>query len=120
MSTSKPHHVLLIAGGKGQHIAENTRLIESDLIRAGMTVATSDEPSSVDSLASGKTSAVVVLTQGERFDAAQCATLEKFLRAGGGLVGVHSAAAVERDQPFAQILGCRFASIGPLFEYQVA
>src|SRR5689334_8004867 len=100
MSATSPHHVLLITGGKGQHIAENTKLIESALARADMTVATSDEPSSVGSLAGGKTAAVVVLTQGERFDAAQCAALEKFIRAGGGLVGVHSAAAVERDQPF--------------------
>src|SRR5437870_3090381 len=63
MTAPTPHHVLLITGGKGQHIAENTKFIESALTRAGMTVATSDEPASLNSLAGDEFSAVAAPPQ---------------------------------------------------------
>lgn len=55
---------------------------------------------------------VFLLTSGDVLDAAQERALEHYVRAGGGWVGVHSAADTEHDWPFYGTLlgGARFAS----------
>jgi type 1 glutamine amidotransferase len=58
---------------------------------------------------------VFLLTSGDVLDARQQAALKRYVRAGGGWVGVHSAADTERDWPFYGRLlgGARFASHPP-------
>ncbi|MBL7775952.1 MAG: ThuA domain-containing protein [Saprospiraceae bacterium] len=52
---------------------------------------------------------VFLCTSGNVLDAAQQSALEQFIRKGGGLAGIHSAADTEYDWPiFGQIIGARF------------
>jgi type 1 glutamine amidotransferase len=55
---------------------------------------------------------VFLLTSGDVLDRAQRSALRRYVRAGGGWVGVHSAAATETDWPFYGTLlgGARFTS----------
>src|SRR5262245_24695231 len=52
-----------------------------------------------------------LLTTGDVLDDSQQAAMEAFIRAGGGFVGIHSAADTEYDWPFyGQLIGAYFAS----------
>lgn len=71
---------------------------------------TEDPAQLVEALADSDVVAFL-LTSGDVLDAAQQAALERFVRDGGGFVGVHSASDTEYDWPFYEVLiGAHFAS----------
>jgi cytochrome c len=72
--------------------------------------ATESSEAFADAVLSKYRVVVFLLTTGTVLDEAQHAAFERFIRAGGGLVGVHSAADTEYDWPFyGALLGAYFA-----------
>ncbi len=58
---------------------------------------------------------VMVSPDGEVMDEAQQAAFERFIRRGGGFVGVHAASTAEPDWPFwGELVGARFVSHPPI------
>lgn len=84
--------------------------------RIGVAVDTTEDPAAFDDLNLSRFAAVVFLmTTGDVLDIAQQAAFERFIRAGGGFVGVHSASDTEYDWPwYGALVGAYFASHPPI------
>jgi type 1 glutamine amidotransferase len=78
---------------------------------AGIVVDATEDPDAFrDANLSGYRAVVFLLTTGDVLDGEGQAALERFVRSGGGWVGVHSASDTEYDWPFyGQLLGEYFA-----------
>jgi type 1 glutamine amidotransferase len=78
----------------------------------GFAVDTTEDPSVFDDATLANYRAVIfLLTTGDVLDDAGRAAFERYIRAGGGYVGVHSAADTEYDWPFyGELMGAYFAS----------
>jgi type 1 glutamine amidotransferase len=75
----------------------------------GFAVEATEDAAALDDL-SGYAAVVFLSTSGDVLDDAQRTELERYVRTGGGFVGVHSAAATEDDWPFYEtLIGARFA-----------
>ena len=80
--------------------------------------ATNDAAAFTDANLSQYTAVVFLLTYGEVLDVNQRAAFTRYLRAGHGFMGVHSAADTEHAWPwFGGLLGARYVSLG---EFQQA
>lgn len=84
--------------------------------RYGFAVEHTEQASAFDDASLARFAAVVFLnTTGDVLDSAQQAALERFVRGGGGFVGVHSAADTEYDwEWYGQLVGARFRSHPPV------
>lgn len=82
---------------------------------AGLSVEHSEDAALFDDDALTRYRAVVFAsTTGDVLDAAQQAAFERYVRAGGGYLGVHSAADTEHDWPwYGELAGAWFASHPP-------
>ena len=80
--------------------------------RAGHSVQATEDPRVFDDAALARVKAVVFLnTSGTVVDDSQRSALERWVRAGGGFLGVHAAADTEYDWAFyRELIGARFAS----------
>jgi len=117
---SVQHRVLLITGGKWHDYAAGAQVMGDALRAAGATVTATEDAAAIGSLAGGAYDCVLLYTQGDRFDDAQIDALARFVRGGGGLVGVHSAADTNTaSEPFAKLMGGVFKTHGPVFDFQV-
>jgi type 1 glutamine amidotransferase len=78
----------------------------------GFAVDTTEDPSVFDDASlAGYRAVIFLLTTGDVLDEAGRAAFERYIRAGGGYVGVHSAADTEYDWPFyGDLMGAYFAS----------
>ena len=78
--------------------------------QAGMEVDVTEDAAAFSDANLRRYRAVVfLLTTGDVLDAAQEAAVERFIRAGGGFAGVHSATDTEYDWPFyGELVGARF------------
>ena len=78
----------------------------------GFAVDATEDPSRFeDTTLAGYQAVIFLLTTGDVLDAAGRAAFERYIRAGGGYVGVHSAADTEYDWSFyGELLGAYFAS----------
>ena len=58
---------------------------------------------------------IIVSPDGEVMDGAQQAAFRRFIRRGGGFVGIHAASTAEQDWPYwAELVGARFVSHPPI------
>jgi scyllo-inositol 2-dehydrogenase (NADP+) len=120
-SIMREHHVLLIVGGKHHDYEKGGAALAESLQSTGIGVEVTGDASAVQGLSGGKYDCVMLYTQGDRFDGPQVEALTKFVRGGGGLVGVHSATATNKDDPkYAALLGSRFMGHGPVFDFKVS
>ena len=80
--------------------------------QAGHSVAATEDAAAFTPTVLARTKAVVFLnTTGTVLNVEQRSALERWVRAGGGFLGVHSAADTEYGWPFyGELLGARFAS----------
>jgi type 1 glutamine amidotransferase len=110
----EPPRVLLFSKTAGfRHAsidAARRALEEYGAVRNWSVVATEDASVLASALATLDV-VVFLMTTGDVLDAGQQTALEAFIRAGGGWVGVHSAADTEYDWPFyAELLGVHYLS----------
>ena len=77
--------------------------------RGFVVVATEDEKMFREEVLKGLSAVVFLNTTGDVLEAEQQASLERFIQAGGGFVGVHSASDTEYDWPwYGQLVGAYF------------
>jgi cytochrome c len=81
-------------------------------VENGFAVDSTEEPAAFDDATLGRYAAVVfLLTTGDVLDADGQAAFERYLRAGHGYVGVHSASDTEYDWPwYGRLVGAYFAA----------
>jgi type 1 glutamine amidotransferase len=78
--------------------------------RGFIVTATEDATAFTDESLGGHKVVVFLLTTGDVLDAPQQSAFERFIRGGGGFVGVHSATDTEYDWPFyGEMIGAYFA-----------
>jgi type 1 glutamine amidotransferase len=84
----------------------------------GFSVTSSNDPHAINAGRLAQTDVVVfAVTSGEGLDASAKVDLEAWGRAGGGLVGIHSASATESEFPYyVASIGAQFATQGPGLE----
>jgi scyllo-inositol 2-dehydrogenase (NADP+) len=113
------HNVLLVTGGKYHDYERGGQAIAETLKAAGIECTVTGDASAVASLAGGKFDCVMLYTQGDLFDEKQAEALVKFVRNGGGLVGIHSAITAKQPDALVKLLGARFGGHGPTFDFKV-
>src|SRR4051812_31939830 len=109
-----PIRTLIITGGKHHDWSAAARIFESALKASNIESTHADSPAALSSLSNYQV--VVLYTQGDLLDAAAVDNLSKFVRAGGGLVAIHSANASITNDNLAKLIGSRFKGHGPRFE----
>ncbi|HEX8343106.1 MAG TPA: ThuA domain-containing protein [Tepidisphaeraceae bacterium] len=105
---SNPIRTLVLTGGQiaAHQYSLASKLIEGALAAAGMGVTATHDPAAAGNLASFDS--VVLFTDGDFFTDPQIDALIRFVRGGGGLVSLHTAAKTnERRDDFAQLIGAR-------------
>jgi glucose/arabinose dehydrogenase/PKD repeat protein len=110
-----PYDVLVFsrtAGFRHDSIAVGIQAISELGAANSFTVTATEDPAQFNAANLAAFEAVVFLnTTGDVLDATQQTAFEDYIRAGGGYVGVHSAADTEYDWPFyGQLMGAYFAS----------
>ena len=100
------------AGFRHDSIPAGIAALQEVGAQAGYLIEASEDPCALTETALAHVRVVVFLnTSGTILQDEQRSALEKWLRAGGGFVGVHAAADTEYDWPFyGELLGTRFAS----------
>lgn len=112
------HNVLLITGGQIAYhrYADSMQLLESVLKRAGMSVTATHDANALKNL--GAYCTVVLFTDGDYFDDAGIESLARFVRAGHGLVTLHTAAGTNKGSTtMGQLIGSRVAG-GSIMEHR--
>lgn len=117
--------LVYIKNGKG-YVHDN-RQASVDCIKSlgktyGFDVDASDDPNDINEANLKKYAAIILSnTNNETFDTdAQKLAFQRFVLAGGGLVGIHSASGSERQWPwFASVLGGRFKRHPPLQPFDI-
>lgn len=110
-----PYRVLVFtrtAGFRHEAIPDALAAIEALGAEHGFAVDATEDPAVFDDARlAGYHAVVFLLTTGDVLDAGQQAAFERFIRAGGGYAGVHSAADTEYDWPwYVDLLGASFDS----------
>lgn len=117
----QPHHVLLVCDPKHHHDPRGGEALAKILTSSGVNVTATEDVSSVTRLAGGAFDCAMLYTQSDTFSPAEVESLTSWVRGGGGLVGVHSAAATNKtDDAYARLLGSRFIGHGPVIDFQIA
>jgi cytochrome c len=100
------------AGFRHASIPVALRAVRELGAQAGLGVDTTEDASAFSDANLRRYAAVVfLLTTGDVLDEGQQAALERFVRAGGGFAGVHSAADTEYDWPwYGRLVGAYFRS----------
>ena len=100
------------AGFRHESIPTGVAAVQALGERHGFAVEQTEDGAQLTDANLGRFAAVVFLsTTGDVLDATQQAALERFVRAGGGFVGVHSAADTEYEWPwYGQLVGAYFNS----------
>ena len=118
---SSPHRVLLVTGGKWHDYTQGAEVLATALGGAGIEVTATEVASALHDLGGGRFDCVVLYTQGDKFDDRQIEALAGFVRNGGGLVGLHSAADTNtKHATFAKLIGATFKSHGPVMDFKVS
>src|SRR5580765_3708322 len=120
-SEKHPSRVFLLGDSRHQHDARGSEVLAETLRAAGNEVTFSEDASLIGNLVGEAFDCVVLNTQGETFSASQVEALTQWVRGGGGLIGVHSAAATNKnDDAYARLLGSRFIGHGPVLDFEVS
>ena len=111
--------ILLMLGGQFYPYDACGRILSDCLTKAvGVEVAATRDPKRFTRLAGFD--AVVIYAQGGRLTPAQEKGLTSFVRGGGGLVGIHSAAAAYKEnKAYVEMIGSQLAGCGPVAEFSV-
>ncbi len=117
MSSVNPR-VLLLTGGP-IHDWESCAPIVEKILTNRFDVTHTHDIADLSRLASGDFAAVVVLYTRLELTDDQLNTVETFVKNGGGFVALHGTAAFKEQQKLAEFIGCRFASHGAIFDFQV-
>ena len=108
------------AGYRHDAIEPARAALEALAGRANFRVQASEDASELVSALPATDVVVFLMTTGDVLDAEAEAAFERFVRGGGGFVGVHSAADTEYDWPFyAELIVSYFAMHGPVREAEV-
>src|SRR5690242_77173 len=91
------HRVLLITGGAWHDYAAGAQIMSQVLKESGIDVTHVEGGAGAIKLAGGQFDCALLYTQGDLFDDGQVDAIVKFVRNGGGLVGIHSAADTNRQ-----------------------
>jgi type 1 glutamine amidotransferase len=104
------------AGFRHESIAAGIRAIRELGADGNFAVTATEDPGAFTAGSLSRYAAVVFLnTTGDVLDARQQTAFEAYIRAGGGFVGVHSAADTEYDWPFyGELVGAYFARHPPV------
>src|SRR5436190_8089278 len=116
------HRVLLITGGAWHDYAKGAEILTQTLKDAGIDVTHTEDSAAVNKLAGGQFDCLLLYTQGDKFDDAQIDAISKFVKNGGGLVGVHCAADTNRKpggSALGKLIGSAFLTHGPVHDFQV-
>jgi type 1 glutamine amidotransferase len=110
-----PYDVLVFSrtvGFRHDSIAVGTQAIRDLGAANSFTVTATEDPAQFNATNLARFEVVIFLnTTGDVLNATQQTAFENYIRAGGGYVGVHSAADTEYDWPFyGQLVGAYFAS----------
>src|SRR4051794_46108 len=112
--------VLLISDPRHHHDARGGPIIADTLRAAGLDVTHTEDVSAVSKLAAGAFATLLLYTQGDTFTPAQVDLMTRWVRGGGGLVGIHTATATNKtDDNYARLIGSRFIGHGPVFDFDV-
>lgn len=115
-----PKRVLVLRDPRHHHDPRGGDVIAQTLNSAGFDATLTEDVSCVSRLSHGQIDCLVLYTQGDTFDASQVESLTTWLRAGGALVGVHTATATNKtDDAYARLIGSRFIGHGPVFDFKV-
>jgi scyllo-inositol 2-dehydrogenase (NADP+) len=117
MSPSKPR-VLLLTGGP-IHNWEACAPIVDALLKTRFDVTHTHDVADLAHLAEGKFAAAVLLYTRIELPDDLLTTVENFVKNGGGLVALHGTTAFKDQPKLAELLGCRFAGHGPVFDFEV-
>jgi scyllo-inositol 2-dehydrogenase (NADP+) len=115
-----PHRVLLITGGKWHDYATCAAVMTDALKPIGTDVTHTEDASAVTSLVGGKFDCVLLYTCDDKFNESQVESLARFVRGGGGLVGIHSANVQKSSDPYAKLIGSTFQTHGPVLDFKVS
>lgn len=112
---SDPAHILVFTAAEGyRHASTDAGVAALRALGAenNFSVEATDDPASIAEPILRAVDAVVFLhTTGDVLNYAQEADLERFIQAGGGFVGIHSAIETETDWPwFTRLVGARYHS----------
>lgn len=110
-----PSQILVFTATKGyHHVSIDTAIeaLEAVAEERGYNVNTTDDPALIAEETLQNYQAVVFLnTSGDVLNYQQQADLERFIQAGGGFVGIHSAINTEQDWGwYGKMIGARYAS----------
>lgn len=100
------------AGFRHDSIEDGVRCLRELCAELGLACEATEDADLFDDADLGRFRAVVFLsTTGDVLDLRQEAALERFVRSGGGFLGIHAAADTEYDWPFyRELVGAQFAS----------
>jgi type 1 glutamine amidotransferase len=120
-ATAAPWRILIFsrtAGFRHESIGAGIKAIQGAGERSGFAVDATEDPARFDDASLARYRAVVFLnTTGDVLDAAQEEAFQRFIRAGGGYVGIHSAADTEYDWPwYGALVGAWFRGHPPVQE----
>lgn len=111
--------VLLLTGGEYHDFETGANLIEGAL-SARFEVVTTHSVNDLSGLSSGQFAVVVIYTCGGEMSADIADTLTQFVKAGGGLVAIHSAnASFTANTQYLDLIGSQFIGHGPVIEFSV-
>jgi type 1 glutamine amidotransferase len=115
VAADDPYEILVFsrtAGFRHDSIAAGTQAIRDLGAAHDFAVTATEDPAVFTRASLARFKAVVFLsTTGDVLDAGQQAAFERYIRRGGGYVGVHSAADTEYDWPFyGELVGAYFDS----------
>lgn len=88
------------AGFRHDSIAPATAALAEIAAKHGATFESTEDGSLLTTKLSRASAVVFLMTTGDVLDAAQQSEVERYMRQGGGFVGVHSSADTEYDWPF--------------------
>src|SRR5438552_7248269 len=112
------NRVLILRDPRHHHDPRGGDVVLETLKSAGFEATLTEDVSCVTRLS--EIDCLTLYTQGETFDPQQVETLTKWVRGGGGLVGVHTATATnKKDDAYARLIGSRFIGHGPVFDFKV-
>ncbi len=100
------HRVLLITGGQAHPYSLHSDILKTALTSSGMVVTQTNEAAALVGVSKGRQDCVVLYVDGEYLDAAAVKGLSEFVRSGGGLVALHSAASQKQSDVLAKLIGC--------------
>jgi type 1 glutamine amidotransferase len=101
--SGKPLRIVVFsktAGYRHDSIAPATSVLQAIAKKHDAQLETTEDAAMLVSKLSDTDVVVFLMTTGDVLDAPQQTTFEQYIRAGGGFVGVHSAADTEYDWPF--------------------